>query len=82
MRISELEAEKYEVKSRIMDAFKDIQSNAAALKDPEDDRARMNAIFTKMRDYMDDINRWRDELDQLETEIPDPEPENSGDSYF
>lgn len=78
----EIETELYEVKARIMDTFKDIQSNANALKTP-DDRARIRPIFTKIKDYMDDVNRWLDEMDRLEMETPEEEnQDNSEDDYF
>ena len=80
MTQAEKDMQEYELAVNIMNAFKDIQTNANTLKTHED-RAKITTTFTKIKDYMDDVMRWFDDLDRLSMVAVDEEDEGSKDSY-
>lgn len=77
MKQFEIDEKIYEIKSYIADKFRDIQSNATALKNVEDE-IKVKQILGKISDFSEEILRGYREIEDLsfETVDADDEPED------
>ncbi len=79
MTQKQLDNKIYELKSFAADKFKDIQMQAASLKNPED-QMKVNQTMTKITDDIADIRKAFGDIKTLESEVP--EDEDDGLSVF
>lgn len=74
MTKSQIDRKRFDLHCFISDKFKDIQMQAAALKNPED-QTKDNQLMTKIADDIADVRRAFGDITELDAQIPDEEHE-------
>ena len=81
MTQKQLDDKIYNYHTFILDKFKDIQTQANTLKNV--DKPKNDIVFAKITDFIADVRAAFEKLEELECEVPDPEPEeDNGMSFF